>query len=214
MAVPSIPRPEKYDHVPRRPRGEVRASPVAKVAPIEDEEITLVDQGEERLVDVERVNRNGRFGERLHLRAMLVPHLAELVEPREIAPRVLRGFGGHPGGYVLDIPYDSDGDLAVAPNLHRRRVDLDDLGIRRDGRRARVADDDVLLHAEQKDDVGLAQLAGCSIEPVVVEARAVRVLVRHQPARRRLGHQGNAGRFDEALEWCPRSPSTTRRSRR
>ena len=73
------------------------------------------------------MNRHGGLGKDLHLGDLLSPGPTEVVEPGAVAPRMPGGLDGHPSSHVLDIPDDPDCDLAVAPDLPRRGVDLDDL---------------------------------------------------------------------------------------
>ena len=76
---------------------------------------------------------------------------AQFIQPWQILPLVIPRLLGHLLQDARDIADHPDIDATTSANLQWRRVDLDNLGARRDVRRTAKADDEILLAAEQHD---------------------------------------------------------------
>src|SRR3989338_1297141 len=144
-------------------RGQIGSPEVAEVSPIEHETVVGAQDGFERLMNEHGMHRSLRTSQILRPLLLGGAHSAQLLQPREIFPSVVGGFSCHLIQDAGDISDHAYGDSAIAADLQRRRVDLDDPGVGRDIGRTAEADGKVLFSAQKYDNVSIANFSGDSI---------------------------------------------------
>ena len=94
--------------------------------------------------------------------------------------------------------------VSILPDGRLRGVDLDNFGLGGYGRRRCVAENDVLLAAQQQDHVRLAKQARRLVKARVEEAVTVGVAVCDQTPGVALGHDRQVRGLDKFLNWSCR----------